>query len=190
MKEKLKIYLGVMFTIAAIYNAAYSLISPISILLNINPENWLFKAIDNNWGERGFIMLVIIILLSNIICFVIFRNKFLNTEILLQRLRSFLRYFLFFVFFDYAFAKTMGNQFSLPEFFADMPLSDLNGFLLTWLFFSYSYVYGSFIAFSQFLGATFLIINRTKYIGALLLIPVISNIIFIDLYYKNLLAFV
>jgi len=184
MKEKLKIYLGVMFTIAAIYNAAYNLISPISILLGINPENWLFKGIDNNWGERGFIMLGIIILLSTIICFVVFRNKFFNTEILLQRLQNFLRYFLFFVFFAYAFAKTMGNQFSLPDFFADMPLSDLNGFLLTWLFFSYSPVYGLFIAFSQFFGAILLIINRTKYIGVLLLIPVISNIILIDYCYE------
>ena len=184
MKEKIKIFLGVIFTIAAIYNTTYNLFSPISILLKTNPENWLYKGIDNYWGERGFIMLGIIILLSTVICFFIFRNKYLNTEILIHRFRDFLRYFLFFVFFDYAFAKLFGNQFSLPDFFGDMPLSDLNGFLLTWIFFSYSYVYGLLIAFSQFLGSILLIINRTKYIGALLLIPVISNIIFIDYCYE------
>jgi hypothetical protein len=72
----------------------------------------------------------------------------------------------------------------MDAFIADKPLSQLNGFVWAWLFFSYSHAYGLFIAFSQFTGAALIAFNRTKYIGGLLLIPVISNIIFIDYCYS------
>jgi hypothetical protein len=184
MKQKIFVYLGIMFSLAAIYNIAYNLDFTFSVYFNTDLEgSFWFKDYNNSWGKRGFVQLGIILVLSSAISFFLFRRKMLNKELFIHRLRRFFCYFLSFIFFGYGFAKVFGNQFSMFTFIADKPLSELNGFEWTWLYFSYSYVYGLFIAFSQFTGAILLVFNRTKYIGALLLVPVIVNIIFIDYCY-------
>ena len=185
MGKKIKIYLGILFCLFAVYDIAYSLQFDFSLIFNIHLEGgFWFKDINNSWGQRGFFQLGIFLLLSAIANFLIVRSKNFKIELFIYRLQRFLCYYLCFIFFSYGFSKVFGNQFSMDIFFADKPLSQLSGFEWTWLFFGYSYVYGLFIAFSQFIGATLLVFNRTKYIGTLLLIPVIFNIIFIDYCYS------
>lgn len=83
----------------------------------------------------------------------------------------------------YGFAKITGSQFTVPDSELDKPLRDVSGFWLTWYYFGYSAVYGTMIALVQIVGAMALLVRRTALIGACLLLPVVGNIILIDIFY-------
>jgi len=84
----------------------------------------------------------------------------------------------------YGLGKMAGGQFyragQLPEFIALKPAGELTGFELAWLFFGYSEFYIYFIGITQVAGAFLLLWNRTKLLGAMLLFPVLLNIIIVD----------
>jgi hypothetical protein len=94
-----------------------------------------------------------------------------------------LRYGVAFVFIFYGFAKLMGAQFTILDSELDRPMRDVSGFWLTWYYFGYSAVYGSFIALSQIIGALLLTFRRTTLLGACLLFGIASNIVLIDVCY-------
>lgn len=90
------------------------------------------------------------------------------------------RYFLAYIFLTYGLAKVFHNQFTTPLSVMDTRLADISGFDLTWRFFGYSYAYALFIAVSQVLCAVLLFFRRTTTLGALILLPIISNIVFVN----------
>ncbi len=63
------------------------------------------------------------------------------------------------------------------------PLGQVSGFWLTWHYFGYSAVYGTLLALIQIFGGILLVIPRTALAGALLLLPVATNILLIDVFY-------
>lgn len=83
----------------------------------------------------------------------------------------------------YGFAKINGAQFTVLDSELDKPLREVSGFWLTWYYFGFSRVYGAFLALVQIGGAIALLVRRTALIGALVLCPVIGNIILIDVFY-------
>lgn len=88
----------------------------------------------------------------------------------------------------YGIGKIMGGQFyrhgELPEEVATMPVSELVGFDLAWTFFGYSFGYILFIGTSQIIGSILLLFEKTKIIGALILIPILLNIIVVDYFFE------
>lgn len=84
----------------------------------------------------------------------------------------------------YGLAKMGSGQFyragHLPEAVASKPAGELTGFELAWIFFGYSRFFIYFIGITQVLGGFLLLWNRTKLLGAALLIPVLLNIIIMD----------
>ena len=84
----------------------------------------------------------------------------------------------------YGFAKLNGSQFTILDSELARPMGEVSGFWLTWYYFGYSPIYGSFIALVQVVGALLLAWPRTALLGALLLVPVIGNIILIDVFYS------
>lgn len=83
----------------------------------------------------------------------------------------------------YGFAKLTGAQFTTLDSELDRPLGEVSGFWLTWYYFGYSRVYGSFLALVQIGGAIALMIPRLALIGACVLFGVMGNIILIDVFY-------
>ncbi len=92
------------------------------------------------------------------------------------------RYYAAFTLLLYGFAKVMGAQFTVLDSQLAKPLGDVSGFWLTWYYFGYSAIYSSLVAWTQILGALLLCFRRTALIGALLLLPVLINILGIDIW--------
>lgn len=91
-----------------------------------------------------------------------------------------IRYFLAFIFFDYAYIKICGNMFSTSLATLDTPLYKLRGFELTWRFFGYSTVYNWCIILTQLLCGTLLLFRRTTLAACLLGFGMMLNITLIN----------
>lgn len=83
----------------------------------------------------------------------------------------------------YGFAKLNGSQFTVLDSELDKPLGEVSGFWLTWHYFGYSPVYGNIIALAQVLGGVLLMFRKTTLLGACLLLPVVTNIVLVDIFY-------
>ena len=83
---------------------------------------------------------------------------------------------------SYGFAKVMGAQFTVLDSQLAKPMGDVSGFWLTWYYFGYSAFYSALVAWTQILGAVLLCFKRTALVGALILFPVMVNIVGIDLW--------
>src|SRR4051794_28224740 len=79
--------------------------------------------------------------------------------------------------FVYGFAKINGSQFTVLDSELARPLGDVSGFWLTWYYFGYSAFYGNLLGIVQIVSGVLLVVPRTSLLGALLLLPVVSNII-------------
>jgi len=83
----------------------------------------------------------------------------------------------------YGFAKLNGSQFTVLDSELTKPMGQVSGFWLTWYYFGYSPFYGTLIALVQIGGAVLLAWPQTALLGALVLVPVMTNIILIDIFY-------
>jgi len=101
----------------------------------------------------------------------------------MSTLYSFLRYFVALAVIQYGFAKLNGAMFTILQSELDKPLGGVSGFWLTWYYFGYSSIYGNFIALVQVVGGALLLFRKTTLLGTCILLPVIGNIILIDIFY-------
>ncbi len=85
--------------------------------------------------------------------------------------------------FVYGFAKLNGSQFTILDSELTRPLGEVSGFWLTWHYFGYSQVYGSLLALLQIAAGILLVVPRTALAGALVLLPIVANILLIDVFY-------
>lgn len=92
------------------------------------------------------------------------------------------RYYAAFMLLSYGFAKVMGAQFTVLDSQLAKPMGDVSGFWLTWYYFGYSPVYAAIVAWTQIGGALLLCFRRTALIGSLVLLPVMVNIVSIDVW--------
>ncbi|MHB1959098.1 MAG: hypothetical protein ACYCO5_08705 [Acidobacteriaceae bacterium] len=93
-----------------------------------------------------------------------------------------MRYYAAFTLLGYGFAKLMGAQFTVLDSQLAKPMGDVAGFWLTWYYFGYSPVYSTIIACTQIAGAVLLCFRRTTLLGALILLPVMVNIVCVDIW--------
>lgn len=84
----------------------------------------------------------------------------------------------------YAAAKFTGAQFVIPGYLFDTPVADLSGMDLTWAFFAYSPLYSGFVAIGQLVAAALLVFDRTARLGAVILLPITTNIALVNLGYN------
>lgn len=98
------------------------------------------------------------------------------------------RFYVFLVLNVYGWAKMAGNQFFRPGHFPDeiakIPLAEASGFQLAWAFFGYSTAYILLIGLSQVIGAWLLLWDKTKLIGIAILLPVLLNIVVVDIFFE------
>ncbi|MEW6130518.1 MAG: hypothetical protein AB1757_26020 [Acidobacteriota bacterium] len=95
-------------------------------------------------------------------------------------LQTAVRYLLVYIFLVYGFAKVFGQQFYSAASTLDTAVGELSGLQLTWRFFGYSYAYTLFVAAAQIISAMLLMFRRTTTLGAVILLPVITNIVIIN----------
>ncbi|WP_126243748.1 hypothetical protein [Chitinophaga rhizosphaerae] len=93
------------------------------------------------------------------------------------------RYWLALEISGYGFSKLLGIQFGESFVRNDSIVGGLSGFNLTWNYFGHSYVFSSIIAVVQVAGSVMLLFRRTTLPGVLILLPVMVNIVLIDLFY-------
>lgn len=92
-----------------------------------------------------------------------------------------IRLLLAIIFISYGTGKLLGGQFgNLTETELTTPIKDLSLFKVAWYLFDHQ-PFKIFIGISQIAASLMLLYNRTMVIGALMLIPIIANILIIDL---------
>jgi hypothetical protein len=106
-----------------------------------------------------------------------------NSGLKTAYLQGFIRYWLAFEISIYGFAKILKTQFQTPDYRLDMPLGEVSGFGLTWYYFGYSYILAVIIALFQIGGSILLLYRRTTLLGTIILLPVLFNILLINVFY-------
>jgi len=94
-----------------------------------------------------------------------------------------LRYLSAFLLFLYGSSKLLGRQFTVAPELAQRPVGSLSGHQLAWFYYNYSHVYATLLGLIQLAGATLLLFRKTALLGAALLLPVITNILMINLFF-------
>ncbi len=96
---------------------------------------------------------------------------------------GFVRYWLAFEIATYGFAKVFGTQFSHSFIRDHTLLKEASGFDLTWFYFGYSHPLTIIVAVLQIGGSILLLFRRTTLLACLILLPVMTNILLINLFY-------
>ena len=98
--------------------------------------------------------------------------------------RGIIRYWLALQITTYGVAKIFGLQFGHSYLRDDKLVGTLSGFDLTWNYFAYSYALTLIIGLLQIGGSVLLIFRRTYLLGIVILLPVMINIMLIDIFYS------
>jgi hypothetical protein len=98
------------------------------------------------------------------------------------RLLPWMRYFCAFMLYMYGTSKLLHFQFNLQTELGPRPIDSLNGYELTWYYFGVSRVYACILGFTQVAGATLLLFRKTALMGALAMLPVMLNILLINMF--------
>src|SRR6516165_8758549 len=98
------------------------------------------------------------------------------------RMLDWLRYFCAFMLYMYGTSKLLHFQFNLESELAPRPIGSLNGYQLTCFYFGVSRVYACILGLTQVAGPTLLFFRKTTLRGALLMLPVMANILLINIF--------
>lgn len=92
-----------------------------------------------------------------------------------------LRWYLAIYMVSYGWEKITGGQFGITNAeILNTPIKDVDKFHVAWYLFSLSKVFNIIVGSIQILGAFLIVINRTMLIGALVLLPVLFQILLVD----------
>lgn len=98
-----------------------------------------------------------------------------------------MRIYLFITMSVYGWGKVANNQFFIrghvPEAIARKTLVEATAHDIAWVFFGYSQAYLWFIGLSQALSAILLLFEKTRLLGVAILIPILVNVIVVDICY-------
>ncbi|MFD0766363.1 hypothetical protein ACFQZI_15990 [Mucilaginibacter lutimaris] len=166
--------------------AALAVTNTIAILFEILPRSVLMR-LGNAFFSYVFIGQVVIALIIGFAYSIYWHfkenRKTINSGLLHAWFRGMLRYWLAFDIATYGFAKVLKTQFGQSFHREDTLAGSLNGFNLTWNYFAHSYPMVLIIALCQIMGAILLLFRRTTLLGVIILIPVMANIVLINIFY-------
>jgi len=94
-----------------------------------------------------------------------------------------LRYFSAFLLLVYGSTKLVGKQFHVPPEMALRPVGSLSGYQLAWFYYGYSHTYEVILGLVQLGGGTLLLFRKTALLGAALMLPVMTNIVMINVFF-------
>jgi uncharacterized membrane protein YphA (DoxX/SURF4 family) len=97
-----------------------------------------------------------------------------------------LRWYLAFYMIDYGISKLTGNQFGVfNDAIANKPMNQVGKFYVAWYLFGMDRSFDVFTGLAQIAGGLLIVYNRTLLIGALVLLPILTQIFIIDLAYTT-----
>lgn len=112
------------------------------------------------------------------------KTERINGEVVYGWLLAIIRYWLALEITAYGFSKLFHIQFANNYVRNDSLVGEMSGFVLTWNYFGHSYTMSCIIGFIQVTGSVLLLFRRTTLAGVLLLLPVMINIVLIDIFYE------
>jgi hypothetical protein len=98
------------------------------------------------------------------------------------RLLDWLRYFCAFHLYMYGISKLLHLQFNMQAELAHRAIGSLTGYQLTWYYYGVSRTYACILGVTQVAGATLLLFRKTTLMGALAMLPVMANILLINIF--------
>jgi hypothetical protein len=107
-----------------------------------------------------------------------------NSAVTLSFFHGLLLYLLAFDFAAFGWHKIFHLQMAVPLGMLDLPFNSLDSETLTWACFRRSYPFTVAIALTQMSGAWMLLFSRTRLLGLIIMIPVLVNILLIDIFYQ------
>ena len=136
------------------------------------------------WETIGsFSIIPLLTVLTAIVYTVIWQARKTNNPSTLAFWQGLIRYGVAFDLAEFGWAKIFHLQLVMPLSKLDLPYNSFSPSDLFWYFFSYSYVLGCIIAALQIAGAMLLLFHRTRLVGAFILLPVLANILLMDIFY-------
>ncbi|WPV02326.1 hypothetical protein SNE26_11115 [Mucilaginibacter sp. cycad4] len=148
----------------------------------------LFNYSDPNSFIRSFLYVGIVMCLLSVGYATYWhhksKNEGFNSGIKHAFLRGVLRYFLAYEVTVYGFAKILKTQFAHLYMRDNIPVGSLNGFELTWNYFGHSYTFAVILGLIQIGGGILLLFRRTALLGTCILLPVMLNIVLINIFYN------
>ncbi|HET6255309.1 MAG TPA: hypothetical protein VFE32_14605 [Puia sp.] len=129
--------------------------------------------------------LVMVVLLVVIYSMVWRRNekKGVDSQRIMVRWQGVLAGFIAFDLSMFGWQKLFHLQFFTPLGRLDEPFNSFPGEALTWAYFGHSYPFTCVVGLFQILGAFLLLFRRTRLFGAILLFPVLLNIVLLNVFY-------
>jgi hypothetical protein len=119
-----------------------------------------------------------------IIYAIIWQNRKTNKLETLAFWQGLIRYGVAFDLATFGWEKIFHLQLVTQQNKLDIPIRNLSSQDLFWTFFSYSYPLGCIIAGCQIAGAILLLFHRTRLAGVFILLPILANILLIDIFYE------
>ena len=99
-------------------------------------------------------------------------------------LSTILRYWIAFLLLDFGFQKIFEVNFNYSYHINDSLASALTGQELTWKYYGFSYGLALILASFQIIGSILLLFKRTILLGVAVLLPVLLNIVLINIFYS------
>ncbi|MBB6142143.1 hypothetical protein HNQ77_000081 [Silvibacterium bohemicum] len=84
----------------------------------------------------------------------------------------------------YGVSKLTGHQLVVPSWVAQKPIGSLDGYTLTWYYFGYSHTYKYILGAIQVICAALLLFRKTALLAALMMVPMMINILLINIFYS------
>lgn len=94
-----------------------------------------------------------------------------------------LRYACAWFLYFYGISKLTGHQLVTPAWVAQKPIGSLDGYTLTWYYFGYSHAYKYILGLIQVFAASLLLFRKTALLAAVLMVPIMANIVLINIFY-------
>jgi hypothetical protein len=119
-----------------------------------------------------------------IVCAIIWQLRKTNNPHTLAFWQGLIRFGVAYDLASFGWEKICHLQLLIPLSWLDRPYRDFSPSQLFWTFFSHSYLFSCIIAGIQILGAMLLLFGRTRLAGVFILLPVLANILLMDIFYQ------
>lgn len=138
-----------------------------------------------NWLPiRELSIIPLITVAVAIIYVIIWQVRKTNNLTTLAFWQGLIRYGVAFDLAEFGWTKICHLQLVMPMSKLDLPYRSFSPSDLFWTFFSHSYLFACIIGGLQIVGAMLLLFRRTRLVGVFILLPVVANILLMDIVYQ------
>jgi hypothetical protein len=137
------------------------------------------------WVPVSVLSLIsLIFFVAAVIYVFIWQARKTNNPATLAFWQGLIRYAVAFDLASFGWEKIFHLQLVMPLSRLDLPYKSFSPSDLFWTFFSHSYFFGCIVAGIQITGAMLLLFRRTRRAGVFVLLPVLANILLMDIFYQ------